>query len=282
MENDKKNDTLLNGIIWIIVAAVILFVVHCLFKIQCEDNSFFRAVWEAGDLITFIGTVTLGFVSYTQTKKASDMAKRAEDLNKEFLKLQFREYMPLIECLKDNFCGLQKFGVTEFIMLPEVKICTMETTPSDKDEDPRLGYGLTLICQEDFDLKNNECRTYEMHFRYSGKYNIKDFAISNISFLYNDDVVKEWEIDEYFGVSLSNNEEFILLLDIFDNYNSSIIKNIASSNKIKMTLKLQCFDGSIYIESMDITKHLVKGRVPSLKKTNVELMLSAGYDLKEV
>ena len=63
---------------WIIATVLFLTVVQILFRIEapCE---WLDAVWEAGDLISLVGTLVLGYVAMLQTKRANDMA---DDANK--------------------------------------------------------------------------------------------------------------------------------------------------------------------------------------------------------
>ncbi|SEA60581.1 hypothetical protein SAMN02910384_01906 [Pseudobutyrivibrio sp. ACV-2] len=268
------------GIIWINLCAALLFIVHCLFKIH-PSNPWYTADWSSGDLLTFIGTVTLGFVSYIQTKRAYDMAEMSDNMNKEFLQIQKREYIPIIKCLKENFCGFEKYGGAEFKMLPEDRICSLELKTDDENEDPILAYGMTLICCDNLDLSNNITRTYEVHLKYTGKYIIKDFAFKNIKFIKNNTLIKEWNINEKIDVSLDDSEEIPFLITLFDNVGSNLLAQIAESNKLTIELEMNCFDGATYLETINITKHLIKDIVPSLKRSNVELMLSAVYEVQE-
>lgn len=67
----KKNKDLFEN--WIIgsigffLVVAVLYIVHCLFNYYPKDP-WFVAVWEPGELITFIGTISLGCVTYIQTK----------------------------------------------------------------------------------------------------------------------------------------------------------------------------------------------------------------------
>ena len=132
MKKEWKKEALL----WGGITVVFLFFVHCAFKYH-PHNGFFSSVWEAGDFITFMGTIVLGFVAYSQTKSATKMAEQADSLNKEFLRIQEREYIPVLKCIKDDFCGIGKVDFVDFHVEPEpVKLCTGVFQSKKENEDP--------------------------------------------------------------------------------------------------------------------------------------------------
>jgi hypothetical protein len=67
------------GYALIIICIFFLLVVHVLFRIPAPFL-WLEAVWEAGDLIAFVGTITLGFVAYWQTRNANELSERLAKL----------------------------------------------------------------------------------------------------------------------------------------------------------------------------------------------------------
>lgn len=65
-------------ILWICIIIIVLFGVQILFSIPAPCKGL-EAVWEAGDFIFFVGTISLGLVTVYQTKKANEIII---DLNK--------------------------------------------------------------------------------------------------------------------------------------------------------------------------------------------------------
>lgn len=276
--------------VWIIITALFLLIIHCLFKIH-PKNDFFSAVWEAGDLISFIGTIVLGYVAYSQTKSASKMAEQADNMNKEFLRMQEREYVPVIKCLKDNFCGVKLYdSFDKHSEISEVKLCvavlnkkdSSEDSSEELDKDPYVGYFLTIINnKETIDYNYISNRTYEMHLQYIGKYGISDVTVSSLSFYNNNDLVKEWQINEQLNTSFDTNDVIPFFINMMDSSSSKLLEDTARSNKMVLNLIMHCYDGTKYIERMCITKHFVEDEIPSLKKREVELMVSANYKVEK-
>ena len=81
-----------NIMIWIAVAVIGLLVVQICFSIQAPYK-WMEAVWEPGDLLALIGTLTLGYISIRQTAKANDMSKRLMDIETERYKMEIRPFV---------------------------------------------------------------------------------------------------------------------------------------------------------------------------------------------
>lgn len=79
-------------IVWIIISALFALIVHCLFSISAP-NEWFEAKWGAGDILTFVSTVSLGLLAVWQNKRfkeENDEAQlRMEKLIKESNDLTF-------------------------------------------------------------------------------------------------------------------------------------------------------------------------------------------------
>lgn len=90
---------------WIISSILFLIIVQVLFTIPAPCK-WLDAAWEAGDLISFVGTIVLGIVAIMQTKDANDMSKRLMQLEENRYKLEMRPFVILEDWMafeKDEF-----------------------------------------------------------------------------------------------------------------------------------------------------------------------------------
>ena len=91
--------------VWSILTIMFLLVVQVLFSIPAP-NKWLVAVWEAGDLIGFIGTIVLGFIAVKQTAEANKTAELATSTSNKLIELQQKEYIPVISVT--GFVGVTK------------------------------------------------------------------------------------------------------------------------------------------------------------------------------
>lgn len=56
---------------WIVASISFAIIIHILFSIEA-DTKYLEARWSAGDLLSYIGTVTLGFLALWQNKKMQE------------------------------------------------------------------------------------------------------------------------------------------------------------------------------------------------------------------
>ena len=77
--------------IWAIGALFFLIIVQILFSIPAPCK-YLDAVWEAGDLISFAGTIVLGFVAIHQTQQANEMSKRLMEIENNRYMLEMRPF----------------------------------------------------------------------------------------------------------------------------------------------------------------------------------------------
>ena len=76
----------------IILCIIFLALVQILFSIPAPIK-WLEAVWEAGDLISFVGTIALGIIAIKQTEDANDMNKRLMQLEENRYKLEMRPFI---------------------------------------------------------------------------------------------------------------------------------------------------------------------------------------------
>lgn len=75
-----------------IIAIVVLVIVHILFSIPAPCP-WLQAVWDAGDLITYIGTIVLGIVAFTQNANANETNHRLMLLEESRYRLETRPFV---------------------------------------------------------------------------------------------------------------------------------------------------------------------------------------------
>lgn len=132
----KKNKWIL---IWAVLSIAVAFVVHCLFKMPQAD-SFFQASWTAGEILTYISTVSLGLLAMWQNRTATEEngkilkqqmrqnigyfeLKRSESKVLIYQDLQVGQYLQSASGLKENTLaiGLKNVG-TDVIISPQVLV----------------------------------------------------------------------------------------------------------------------------------------------------------------
>lgn len=86
-----KKPLIENITFWAIVVALILAIMQILFTIEAPCK-WLDAVWEPGDLLTLIGTLTLGYVSIRQTNRANQMSQRLLDIEANRYKMEIRPF----------------------------------------------------------------------------------------------------------------------------------------------------------------------------------------------
>lgn len=69
-------------ILWICIIVIFLFVIQILFSIPAPCK-WLEPVWEAGNFISFVGTVSLGLVTVYQTNKANEISFRLLQIEEE-------------------------------------------------------------------------------------------------------------------------------------------------------------------------------------------------------
>jgi hypothetical protein len=92
-------------IIWAVASIVYAIVIHILF--HCTGPDWLVAKWEAGDILTYTSTVSLGLLAVWQNKKFKEESDTAQD-RMEKLTIRANELSAIakiIECEKTTFQG---------------------------------------------------------------------------------------------------------------------------------------------------------------------------------
>ena len=70
---------------WLLISAAFLIIVQVCFRIPAPCY-YLDAAWEAGDLLTFVGTIVLGYIAIYQNRKANDINQRLLQIEETRLK----------------------------------------------------------------------------------------------------------------------------------------------------------------------------------------------------
>lgn len=92
-------------------------------------------------MISFVGTLVLGYIAVKQTQQANEVAKSANDTSQKLMELQQREYMPTI--LVDAFVGLTRHQLTP--ASEELKTSVGITESRTDDNEAILGVSLSVV-----------------------------------------------------------------------------------------------------------------------------------------
>lgn len=125
---------------WLIGTIIFLVAVQVLFTIPAPCK-WLDAVWEAGDLISLVGTLILGYIAIKQTGEANERAKDANKISQRLMDLEFQRY---------------KLESRPFVMVADWKAENLETNQINNPEklyiqidtfseqEPILGFSLFL------------------------------------------------------------------------------------------------------------------------------------------
>lgn len=94
---------------WVIASALYAFVIHCLFSVY-PKNPWLVAKWSAGDILTYVSTVSLGLLAVWQNKKIQDendiAQSRLEGIIKHSNEIEIIN--KIVEYEKDNLRELKE------------------------------------------------------------------------------------------------------------------------------------------------------------------------------
>lgn len=265
--------------IWIILVILFLLVTQILFTIPAPCR-WLKAVWEAGDLLSFIGTITLGFISIKQTQLANLSAKEANLTSRKLIDLQTTEYVPSMSIT--DFIGISKYSLNTCNSCDNADLAVLEMR-TDKNE-VIICHGIVLTHFPTLPgMQGIYCRNYEVHFEYLCKIPLQEFCINSVSFIGND-FDEEYLIDKHILSSMNSGDKVVLMFFILgesdfmreENYSFKYLV----ATKIRLNLSLKLMDGRTFLESIEITKHLVRQPESEFNTPYVEFPVSFYYDIK--
>ena len=266
--------------VWLILTILFLVVVQVLFRIPAP-NKWLDAVWDAGDVISFVGTIVLGFIAVKQTAEANRTAELATNTSNKLIELQQKEYIPVISVT--GFVGLTKhqYHNIDDKHISKIGIGEFRT----KENEVELGYMLSVYEDGFTARKSAFCRSYEMHIKYTGKFIVKDIILESVIFE-GYEFYQKYKVNASLESSLCNEEEMRLFMFLMSNEDftdaSTNAYRYLTAHKLSYEVKLIGVDGQVYKERMVVNKHLVKEKEAQFNEENVEMLLSAYYDVDEV
>lgn len=273
--------------IWLIVAIAFLVVVQILFTIPAPCK-WLDAVWEAGDLITFVGTIALGFIAVRQTqyaneiaKTASDSATEANETSRKLIEMQKAEYLPTI--IVDGFAGITKHQISD--VKTEIKSELVMHEMRTKDNEVMLGYSIALP-DDNLNLHDKTfCRDYEFHFKYKGHFVIKNVVLISISYK-GVEFEKNYNIDASLNSSLDNEQDFRFFVFLVSNQDyldqTKAAHQYIKATQIDLVFEMETMQDTVYRQTVTIRKHLVMQPEKVFNTEKVELPVSASYSIAEV
>ena len=263
---------------WIIATIIFLTIVQILFRIEAPCK-WLDAVWEAGDLISLIGTLILGYVAMLQTKRANDMADDANKTSRKLIELQEAEYTPTVTI--KSFAGITKHGLCKVNMNTQSEMFVHEMRCADGEV--VVGYSISLLEPDCVISNNTYCRDYEIHLNYNGRFVVESFCVKEIRFVGND-FEKIFKIKNSAEMSLSCGENFTLFLFLFNNEDFLEETNIAhkylTASNVIFEIEMQSITGQIYEETIKLRKILVNEPSPELNFKDMEMFVSASYQVQ--
>lgn len=145
-----KREIFKKGWFWCLMAGLFLVIVQIIFTIKAPCK-WLAAVWEAGDLITFVGTIALGIVAFMQakdankmTEKANEMTKRANEMSERLMTLEEeRNRLELLPCAMLVDWKADTLKEAEMIFEPQ-KIY-IQVGNYDRTKDSILGISLFFL-----------------------------------------------------------------------------------------------------------------------------------------
>lgn len=263
----KKSTMYIHGYVWVMGVTLLLGILFCLYQIPLVKK-YVSPVFKASDLISFIGMIVLGFISYTQTQKANELSIR-------LMKMQKREYEPLLICML--FKGSGRHQIDNWN--PKTKsgtVCILKARM--KNGNNEADYIIPLFDDNIDSSLPIYARNYEIHVRYIGKYPAKDIRLLNVKFE-DQSWNRNYSIDmENAPVSMINNDNAIYIINMVSNHDFLSLNpdatHIVSANLIELTFEMEDFDGYKKIEVIKISKCL-------MNQSGEELSLSYNYDYLE-
>lgn len=278
--NDRIKRLFTKWWFWIVVTVIFLSIVQILFRIEAPCK-WLDAVWEAGDLISLVGTLVLGYIAVLQTQRANDMAAEAANTSNQLIALQKAEYTPVVT-IRD-FTGITKHTIghgkpnTNSEVLVHVMRCT--------DGDTLAGYSVSLVDQDCDVAKPTYCRNYEIHLSYSGHFVVQSFQVKEIRFSGND-FERVFEIENNMEMSLGNGQNFDLFLFLICNDDFEKRETVAyqyiDACTVSMEIEMTSVTGEVFAETIKIRKILVDNPSQEIKLKNAELLVGSSYQMRNL
>ena len=126
-------------------------------------------------------------------------------------------------------------------------------------------------------------RTYEINFQYLGKNAVENIVLNSVKFK-SGEFEKNFFVGKKLDMSLYDKQNFKLILNVHSDNdfttNNTEGNNIIKSARLEMNFEMFSLTDIHYEENITIIKHLVKEPEKQLNIPNIELMVSAQYEVK--
>lgn len=135
---------------WLAATILVLVIIHCLFSISAPTK-FFEAKWSAGDLLTFLGTIVLGYVAVMQTHKANQTAERATQISERLMQKELSDDLPKIDIRPLSKSALANCSVEKCLKATvDNCLCKISNKMEIEDTDGDvLFFGIKNVCNHD-------------------------------------------------------------------------------------------------------------------------------------
>lgn len=271
---------------WLWSAVAFLSIVQVLFAIPAPV-ALLDAAWEAGDFISFVGTIILGYIAMRQTQRANKMAEdankvaqEANETSRKLIQLQEEEYTPVVTV--SSFAGIKKFNLDGERNEFQSEMVAVEMR--DEKNNVSVGYSLAIPVNGTNIKQETHCRAYELHLVYSGHFVMSGFKIKSITFI-NKDFTERYPITKSITMSLCDKEKLTLQVYLFSNEDftqeDTNAYKFIKAHKFVLEIEMVSMQGRTYSENIVIEKMLIAEPEPVLQQPNIELMLSATYQVNE-
>lgn len=265
---------------WAIASVVFLAGVQFAF-VEPAPNKWFDAAWEAGDFISFVGTIILGYVAMRQTQYANKMAEDANNTSRKIIELQEEEYLPIVTV--SNFAGITKHELSGKGNAEQSEMVSVEMR--DKDNNVMVGYSFSILTDNTDLSQKTFCRDYEIHLQYSGRFVMSSFKIKSIKFC-GCDFEKEYFISKSEEISLCDKEKLTLLMFVVSNEDfmqeTTYAYKHLKAKRIVFEVEMISMQGNVYNETIIINKMLIPEPEAVLNQPNIEMLLSAAYKVNKM
>ena len=255
--------------IWLIVSVTFLAFIQTIFHVPAPCK-WLEHVWEAGDIISFVGTMVLGYIAIYQTANANEMAKEANRIAKQasktsqdLIQLQKMEYYPVVRVTK--FLGICDYKLKgEGVFNTSLAMAELKT----KDDEIVVEYLACLLVPGATGKNTAFQRFYEIHFKYNSKAIVHKVVICSVEFV-GVNFYQRFNLESEMELSLYDEDEFKIFLCVagdsdFNDINSETNKYIKAP-KMGIALEMTTIDGEKHLETIVIFKHAVKEGTPSIQ-----------------
>lgn len=216
-------------IIAFIVALICVFVTHILLFFTAPVK-WLEAKWNPGELLTFIGTITLSYVAIEQNRKANDIANKALELNKTISEIEIERDFPFIDLRPITYTEFKKHNKNHILSVSlDNCYCLLDDNMDIQDSDGDVFiFELKNVRENDIlDIKvhaveigvsKNKEDIVQGYDNYSAETSLRDNTLRNferIPLVLT--IPDKWfsEVDKCYNQSSDTEDDFSLYVSIY-------------------------------------------------------------------